>query len=134
MDVDRFNRKTEKNKKEIYIQKRGKQTIDITMEELKNIIMRNSNVILLDVRSPQEYQEGHINGAILIPVYELECKACKMLKNKNEPIIVYCKSGMRSLRAIQILTRLGYMCLYNLKGGLDEYNGHYRKYKEKRKR
>ena len=67
---------------------------EISFSELKKIKNSNPNSILLDVRSPQEYKEGHLNGAINIPLYELErCCSCN-LKEKNKTIIVYCQSGL----------------------------------------
>lgn len=92
---------------------------DIGIEELKAITKLNSNSILLDVRSPQEFKEFHLNGAINIPLYELEvCSDCK-LGDKQKIIIVYCQSGIRSKRAVKILYKNGYKNLYNLKEGLD---------------
>lgn len=92
---------------------------DININELKEIRQNNEKVILLDVRSPQEFNEGHLNGAINIPLYELEtCCSCK-LKDKGRVIIVYCQSGIRSKKAIRILNKNGFKNLYHLKNGLD---------------
>ena len=92
---------------------------DINIYELNEIRRTNSNTILLDVRSPQEYKEGCLNSAINIPLYELEmCCNCK-LKDKEQVIVVYCQSGIRSKKAIKILKKNGFKNLYNLKGGLD---------------
>ena len=92
---------------------------DIKIEELKNLIKTNKEIILLDVRSPQEYKEGYLNGAINIPLYELEeCCACK-LKDRQKTIIIYCQSGIRSRKAVNILKKNGFKNLYHLKGGLD---------------
>lgn len=92
---------------------------DININELKEIRQNNEKVILLDVRSPQEFNEGHLNGAINIPLYELEtCGSCK-LNDKGRVIIVYCQSGIRSKKAIRILNKNGFKNLYHLKNGLD---------------
>lgn len=92
---------------------------DIKIEELNEIIKTNPNSILLDVRSPQEYSEEHLNGAINIPVYELEiCCDCK-LNDKDKIIVVYCQSGTRSKKAIKILKKCGFKNLYHLENGLD---------------
>lgn len=92
---------------------------DIDIKDLNKIIKANLDIILLDVRSKQEFNEGHLNAAINIPLYELEaCCNCK-LKDKNRVIIVYCQSGVRSKKAIKILYKNGFKNLYNLKGGLD---------------
>ncbi len=100
--------------------KNYRETENINLEEIKDILKSNKEAKLLDVRSPQEYKEGHLNGAVNIPLYELEaCCDCKLNK-KNEPIIVYCQSGTRSKKAIKILKNYGYSNLYHLKGGLNE--------------
>ena len=82
------------------------------------MLKNHSNVILLDVRSHQEYEEGHLNGAINIPTYELYRKASKVLKDKNAIIIAYCTVGVRSKHAIEVLRKMGYKNLYHLEGGI----------------
>lgn len=91
---------------------------DINIYELNEMICLNPNIILLDVRSKQEYNEGHLNNAINIPLYELQICLCK-LKDKEKIIVVYCQSGIRSKKAIRILNKNGFKNLYNLKDGLD---------------
>lgn len=87
----------------------------------KNLIqnMKNKNIILIDVRSGQEYEEGHLEGAINIPVYNLEEKIEKMVTDKEVLIVVYCSSGYRSKKAKEILEKLNYTNVYNLKDGLN---------------
>ena len=94
---------------------------DINIDELIEIIKLNSNTILIDVRSKQEFNEGHLTNAINIPIYELE-KWCNNKSNdnyNNRTIIVYCQSGIRSKKAIKILNKNGFTKLYHLKDGLD---------------
>ena len=91
---------------------RGMEQADITMEELKNL--EKKGAILLDVRSPQEYKEGHLNGAISLPEYEIKENVETILKNKKEIIIVYCSSGSRSKKAQKELIEMGYETVYNL--------------------
>lgn len=90
---------------------------DINMEQLKRKV--KDGAILLDIRSPQEYKEGHLEGSVLIPEYELKLKAKKMLPNKEDLIIVYCSTGSRSKKAQKILQKMGYINVYNLYGGLE---------------
>lgn len=92
---------------------------DINIEELKRL--QNMGAIVLDVRSPQEYEEGHIEGAMLIPEYELGKKYNKELKDKNEVIVIYCSSGIRSKKAQKYLEKKGYINVYNLYNGLENY-------------
>ena len=76
--------------------------------------MLQDGAILVDVRSPQEYREGHLEGAILIPEYELISKHSKTFESKDETIIVYCSNGLRSKKAQRKLEKQGYTNVYNL--------------------
>lgn len=83
--------------------------------------IKTDSVQLLDVRTPEEYAEGHIGGAININVKsdDFKLKAQKKL-SKDSTILVYCRSGRRSLDAADILIKLGYKVV-NLKGGIIEW-------------
>ena len=91
---------------------------NLTKEEMQDLLRSNENIILLDVRSPQEFEEGHLEGAINIPTYELNYKAHIMLENKDSIIIAYCTLGIRSKKAIKVLKKLGYKNLYHLESGI----------------
>ena len=84
-----------------------------------NEFMKNKIVFLIDVRSNQEYEEGHLNGAINISLFNIERNIVNVVKDKNDIIILYCSSGSRSKEAKKILENLGYQEVYNLKGGID---------------
>lgn len=92
---------------------------DIDYEEAKQILFDDENAILLDVRSKQEYKEGHLDYAINIPLYDLETNIYNKLTDKNQTIIVYCQTGNRSKKAFNILSKNGYTNIYNIQGGLD---------------
>ncbi|MBQ3414274.1 MAG: rhodanese-like domain-containing protein [Clostridia bacterium] len=92
---------------------------DITMEELKQKI--NNGCLVIDVRSPQEYNEWHIRGTVSIPEYEILKKINKYVKNKNEEIIVCCQSGYRSKKAQKELQKQGFVNVYNLYNGFENY-------------
>lgn len=94
---------------------RSMQKRDINIEQLKK--MQEKGAILIDVRSPQEYNEGHIEKSISIPEYDLKLKVNEILPNKDETIIVYCSSGVRSRNAQKTLNKMGYTNVYNLYGG-----------------
>lgn len=83
--------------------------------------IKTDSVQLLDVRTPQEYAEGHIEGALNINIQsdDFQQMAGKEL-SKDSTILVYCRSGRRSMDAAGILTRLGYRVI-NLKGGIIEW-------------
>ena len=93
---------------------------DIEIEEVEKIL-ENLGGILVDVRSKKEYEEGHINGAISIPEYEIKKKAQILLPNKEMNIIVYCSSGGRSKKAKEELKNMGYKYVYNLYNGYQNY-------------
>lgn len=96
---------------------RSIQNGDITIEELNNKIAQGA--ILLDVRSNQEYKEGHLQGAINIPDYELRNRVQKEIPKKNQSIVIYCQYGGRSRNAYNMIKNMGYTNLWNLSGGLD---------------
>ena len=93
------------------------QNGDITIEELKEKVSQGA--MLLDVRSRQEYNEGHLQGAVNVPDFELINRIQKEIPKKNQLIMIYCQYGGRSRNAYMIMKRLGYTNIYNLYGGLD---------------
>jgi len=109
--------------KEIFSKKRTIENINnISYEKMKEILKEDANTIVLDVRSPQEYNEGHIIGAINIPEYTISTKTNNIIQNKNTKIIVYCASGLRSKKAIKVLKKIGFTNLYNLEDGIEGIN------------
>ncbi len=99
----------------------GQEYINITASEAKKMIDSNQSIIILDVRDTEEYDSGHIEGALSIPFMDLGCDSClqNMLdEHKNESIIVYCNSSVNSKQACEILVENGYIDLYNLEGGI----------------
>lgn len=80
----------------------------ISQDEAKNIMDTESGYIIIDARTQEEFDEGHIKGAILMPEYEVADRAEKELTDKNQLILVYCRSGRRSKIASQALANLGY--------------------------
>ena len=96
------------------------QEYDIDFEQLNKFL--ENGFILIDVRSVQEYNEGHLKKAINIPHYEIIKSYQQFLPDKNEKIIVYCQNGGRSKKVCRKLKKLGYKNVYNLFGGLDNLN------------
>lgn len=91
---------------------------EISYKEL-NENLKKEEIFLIDVRSSQEYEEGHLDGAINIPVYNLKKEIEKIIKHKEKTIVVYCSTGYRSKKAKEILEKLNYKKVYNLKDGLN---------------
>lgn len=87
----------------------------ITAEEAKEMI-DTQEVIILDVRTQEEFKEKHIEGALLIPDYELANVEKSKLPDKNKKILVYCRSGNRSKSAARLLIDMGYTDVYDFGG------------------
>lgn len=92
----------------------------ITASEAKQMLDEQQGYVLLDVRTEQEYAEGHIPGALLIPNTELSEKAADLLPDKEQMILVYCRTGRRSATAARMLHEKGYKNIYDF-GGLTEW-------------
>ncbi len=91
----------------------------ITGEEAKKIMDSETGYIIIDARTQEEFDEGHIENAILIPEYEISERAEKELPDKNQLILVYCRSGRRSKIAAQALVDLGYTNVKEFGGIID---------------
>jgi len=91
----------------------------ISPADAKKRIDAGEEIILLDVRTPEEYAEGHIAGSVLLPLDEIDAKAGEALKDKDAPIFVYCRSGRRSKIAAEALVSMGYTEVYDLGGIID---------------
>ena len=92
----------------------------ITPAEAKALMDSEEGYIILDVRTPEEFAEGHIEGAILIPDYEIGEKAESILTDKDQLILVYCRSGRRSKNAANELATLGYTNIKEF-GGINDW-------------
>lgn len=91
----------------------------ISAEKAKELMDSEKDYIILDARTQEEFDEGHIDGAILIPEYEVSNRAEKELPNKDQLILVYCRSGRRSKIAAQALVDLGYTNVKEFGGIID---------------
>ena len=91
----------------------------ITQEEAKKIMDSGAPHIVLDVREQDEFDEGHIPNAILIPYTEIDAKAEGILTDKDAQILVYCRSGRRSKIAAESLVNLGYTNVKEFGGIID---------------
>jgi len=91
----------------------------ISSEDAKKIMDSSEEHIVLDTREQDEFDEGHIPGAILIPYTEIEKKAEEVLPHKDKIILVYCRSGRRSKIAAETLSKLGYTSVKEFGGIID---------------
>ena len=92
----------------------------ISPAEAKALMDSKDGYIILDVRTPEEFAERHIEGAILIPDYEIGEKAESILTDKDQLILVYCRSGRRSKNAANELATLGYTNIKEF-GGINDW-------------
>lgn len=92
---------------------------NITQQQAKDMIDTESDIVILDVRTKEEYNDGHIKNAVLIPDYEINSSAESLLKDKNQTVLVYCRSGRRSKGAAKNLLKLGYTNVYDFGGIMD---------------
>ena len=102
---------TENNREAVYV--------NITAEEAKRIMDSEEGFIILDVRTREEYEQGHIPGATQISHEEIAEKAEEVLTDKDQLILVYCRSGRRSKIAAEALVELGYTNIKEFGGILD---------------
>ena len=91
----------------------------ISGAEAKALMDSESGYIIIDARTQEEYDQGHIPGAILIPEYEIADRAEKELPDKDQLILVYCRSGRRSKIAAEELVKLGYTNVKEFGGIVD---------------
>lgn len=105
----------------IIVAEKGEKAMyeQITAEDAKKIMDAGKEHIILDTREQDEFDEGHIPGAILIPYTEIENKAEEMLPDKDKLILVYCRSGRRSKIAAESLAKLGYTNVKEFGGIID---------------
>ena len=108
----------------IIVAEKGEKAMyeQITPQEAKRIMDSGEEHIILDTREQDEYDEGHIPGAMLLPYTEIENKAEEMLPDKNAQILVYCRSGRRSKIASVSLAKLGYTNVKEF-GGIIDWEG-----------
>ena len=97
----------------------GAVYVNITAEEAKQIMDSEEGYVILDVRTQEEYDEGHIPGAIVISHEEIAEKAEDVLTDKDQLILVYCRSGRRSKIAAEALVELGYTNIKEFGGIID---------------
>ena len=101
----------------------GEPYYRISVDEAAQMYGRD-DVVVVDVRRPDEYAEGHVDGAVNVPVDEVEARLseieAKLGGDRNKPIVVYCRSGRRAARAKEILTKNGFTKVTNL-GGLSDW-------------
>jgi rhodanese-related sulfurtransferase len=94
---------------------------NVDAKKFKEILEKEKDVVLLDVRTPEEFEKGHINGANLIPIQLFKYINLSGRGIKDKTVLVYCRSGNRSAMAARFLDQWGVKKVYNLQGGILEW-------------
>ncbi len=94
---------------------------DVSVTEARNLIENTTSLFILDVRTQDEYSSGHIPNATLIPHTEILSRQNELPDNKSRPILVYCRSGTRSVIASLSLVDLNYTMVFNMLGGFNAW-------------
>ncbi len=92
---------------------------DVTVNEAWDLIQNEPELVILDVRTQTEYDDGHIEGAILIPVAELPDRLDEL--SANDEILVYCRTGNRSGTAVAIMEENGFSKIYHMNEGISTW-------------
>ena len=95
---------------------------NISHDEAQKIISTEKDFILLDVRTPQEYEKKHIPNAVLLPIDEIKKGNVAVLPDKNQKILIYCWTGRRAEDSAAMLVKMGYKNVLNF-GGLVDWTG-----------
>lgn len=94
---------------------------NISSNELKKLIKNNENILLIDVRSEEEFEEVNIETSINIPLQDLLYNIDELQDHNDKDIVIYCRSGHRSIIACNLLAVEGFSNLYNLERGIIDY-------------
>lgn len=97
----------------------GAGYVDVSVEQARGMIDSDPDVIVLDVRTENEYEAGHIAGTELVPLSELEQRTGEL--DKDDALLVYCKSGTKSVEASNILIQHEFESVYNMEGGINAW-------------
>ncbi len=100
----------------VYLQTPTQEYADVTVAEAKALIEEKPDMVILDVRTPSEFDDGHIEGAINIPVDYLAGRLDEL--SKDDELLVYCRTGNRSARAVGILNDNGFMKIFHMDAGI----------------
>ncbi len=95
---------------------------EIDVNELKEKLDNKEDMYFIDCREQEEWNEGHIPGATLIPLSDFQNTFENVLKDKNKKVVIQCRSGKRSMNACMFLLSKGYSDLVNVEGGILAWN------------
>lgn len=90
----------------------------VSVQEVKKSIDAQEKVTIVDVRTPEEYKEGHLKNSILLALDTINSKAVQALPDRNQALYVYCRAGHRSAQAVAQLQQMGYAHVHSMDGGI----------------
>lgn len=90
----------------------------VSVEKFSQLLEQNASAFIIDVRTPQEFNSGHITGAVNVDIYDANFKTVLSKLDKSRKVLVYCKSGGRSSSAMEMMKEMGFSEVYNLNGGM----------------
>jgi rhodanese-related sulfurtransferase len=93
-------------------------TKNVTVEEANKLLSDNKDLVVLDVRTEEEYKSGHLKNAILMPHDQIMSRKAEVEKYTDKPVLVYCRTGNRSSVAVQTLEKLGFKNIYHMNEGI----------------
>ncbi len=95
---------------------------DLDVNEVSQLMQDGKEIVLIDVRTPQEYEQGHLEGAELMNIYDADFESRMNELDKEKEYVVYCRSGGRSGKAAAKMEKLGFKNIHNMKGGILAWN------------
>lgn len=98
---------------------KGKGYTHLTIPQARQLLMEDHRATLVDTRGPREYRKGTLPGAVSIPEAEMDRRAPVLLRNREAPVLVFCRTGACSWRSAQRLAELGYTQVYDVGGYLE---------------
>jgi len=105
----------------------NKNVKNISGQDAASLIRDTKDLVILDVRTNNEYKSGHINGATLMPVGEISSRISELEKFRGKPILVHCASGGRSPKAVNVLLKNKFGPIYHMNHGLADFKGNMKK-------
>jgi len=96
--------------------------LNLDVQQVSELVKANTEVVLIDVRTPDEYAKGHLEGSNLINFYDPKFKEKVDELDKDVEYVVYCRSGGRSANAVELMQGLGFTKIHNMKGGILAWN------------
>lgn len=90
----------------------------LNASELQNALEKEKDFVLVDVRTPDEHEAGHLSGSLLVPLDTIDRNAENVLTDKDKKLFVYCRTGRRSAEAVGKLRSMGYTNVYDVSGGI----------------